>query len=130
MQFEFYVLNYDTNRNKVEMFNVFNNILVQEWVEKAVRKYLRAPKKFVSEPYNKNEETLYGFDAFVEEIRRTIAWQENGRRQYEISVGDAFETDVNKLEKWDTYSQAKPNMTIIAHEIIRQYKEQLKKECE
>ena len=46
MQFEFYVLNYDTNRNKVEMFNIFNNIRVQEWAEKAVRKYLRAPKKF------------------------------------------------------------------------------------
>ena len=108
------------------MFNVFNNIRVQEWVEKAVKKYLRAPKKFVSEPYNKNEETLYGFDAFVEEIRRTIAWQENGRRQYEISVGDAFTTDCTKLEKWDCYDQCKPNMKMIAHEVIRQYKEQLK----
>ena len=130
MQFEFYVLNYNTNRNKIEMFNVFNNIRVQEWTEKTVRKYLRAPKKFACEPYNKNEETLYGFDALVEEIRRTIAWQENGRRQYEISVGDAFTTDCTKLEKWDCYDQCKPNMKMIAHEVIRQYKEQLKKESE
>ena len=126
MQFEFYVLNYNTNGNKVEMFNVFNNIRVQEWTEKAVRKYLRTPKRFMSEPYNKNEEILYGFDALVEEIRRTIAWQENGRRQYEISVGDAFTTDCTKLEKWDCYDQCKPNMRMIAYEVIRQYKEQLK----
>ena len=66
----------------------------------------------------------------MRELDRTIAWQERGRREYECSVGDAFETDINNYEKWDTYSQAKPNMVIIAHEVIRQYKEQLKKECE
>ena len=65
----------------------------------------------------------------VEEIDRTIAWQERGRCEYECSVGDAFETDINNYEKWDTYSQAKPNMAIITHEVIRQYKEQLKKEA-
>ena len=128
MQFEFYVLNYDCNRKKVINYNIFNNCEVQKWTEKIVRKYLRSPKNFVCESYNKNEETLYGFDALVEEIRRTIAWQEYGRREYEISVSDAFDTDINNYEKWDTYSQAKPNMTIIAHEVIRQYKEQLKKE--
>ena len=126
MQFEFYVLNYDCNRKKVVNYNIFNNIRVQEWTEKAVRKYLRAPKKFVYEPFNKSEETLYGFDALVKELDRTIAWQERGRREYECSVGDAFESDVNKLEKWDCYMQAKPNMVIIAHEVIRQYKEQSK----
>lgn len=130
MQFEFYVLNYDTNRKKVINYNIFNNINVQEWTEKAVRKYMRAPKKFIYEPFNKSEETLYGFDAFVKELDRTIAWQERGRRQYEVSVADAFESDVNKLEKWDCYMQAKPNMAMIAHEVIRQYKEQLKKESE
>ena len=130
MQFEFYVLNYDFNRRKVVNYNIFNNICVQEWTEKAVRKYLRSPKNFTCKPYNKNEETLYGFDALVEEIRRTIAWQERGRRQYEISVSDAFTTDVDKLEKWDCYMQAHPNAEIIAHTVLRQYKEQLKKQKE
>lgn len=41
MQFEYYVLNYDTNKKKVENFNIFRNCLVQEHTEKAVRKYLR-----------------------------------------------------------------------------------------
>ena len=132
MQFEFYVLNYDFNKKKVVNYNVFNNIRVQEWTEKAVRKYLRAPKKFKhivqyeNKFLGKEEIALYGFDALVEEIDRTIKWGEWSKREYEISVGDAFETDINKLEKWDTYSQAHPNAEIIAYTVIRQYKEQLK----
>lgn len=136
MQFQFYVLNYDFNKKKVINYNIFNNIRVQEWTEKAVRKYLRSPKKFkhIIQYENKflgrEEIAIYGFDAFVEEIRRTIAWQEYGRRQYEISVGDAFTSDCTKLEKWDCYDQCKPNMKMIAREVIYQYKEQLKKERE
>ena len=132
MQFEFYVLNYDFNKKKVVNYNIFNNIRVQEWTEKEVRKYLRAPKKYKhivqyeNEFLGRKEIAIYGFDALVEEIDRTIAWQEYGRREYECSVGDAFETDCEKLEKWDCYGQAKPNMKMIAHEVIRQYKEQKK----
>lgn len=126
MQFEFYVLNYDFNKKKVINYNIFNNIRVQEWAEKAVRKYLRSPKKFTYKPFNSNEEVVYGFDALVREIDGIIRWGEWSKREYEISVGDAFETDINKLEKWDTYSQAHANAEIITHTVIRQYKEQLK----
>ena len=136
MKFEYYVLNYDFNKKKVVNYNIFNNINVQEWTEKAVRKYLRAPKKFkhIVQYENKllgrEEIALYGFDALVEEIDRTIAWQERGRREYECSVGDAFTTDCNKLEKIDCYYQSKPNMKIIAREVIFQYKKQLKEKNE
>ena len=136
MQFEYYVLNYDCNKKKVENFNIFRNCLVQEYTEKAVRKYLRAPKKFkhIVQYENKllgrEEIALYGFDALVEEIDRTIAWQERGRREYECSVGDAFTTDCNKLEKIDCYYQSKPNMEIIAREVIFQYKKQLREKNE
>ena len=126
MQFEYYVLNYDCNLKKIVPFNIFRNILVQEWTEKAVRKYLRSPKNFTYKSFD-GKEILHGFDALVKELDGIIAWQEHWRREYEISVGDLFETDCNKLEKWDTYSQAKPNMAIIAHEVIRQCKEQLKR---
>ena len=136
MQFEYYVLNYDFNKKKVENFNIFQNCLVQEYTEKAVKKYLRAPKKFkhIVQYENKllgrEEIALYGFDALVEEIDRTIAWQERGRREYECSVGDAFTTDCNKLEKIDCYYQSKPNMKIIAREVIFQYKKQLREKNE
>lgn len=126
MQFEYYVLNYDCNKNKVIPFNIFRNINVQEWTEKAVRKYLRSPKNYKLERNYRNEEPVYGFDALVKEIDSIIAWQERGRREYEISVSDAFTTDCDKLEKWDCYMQAKSNMEMITREVIRQYKEQLK----
>ena len=132
MQFEFYVLNYDINKKKVINYNIFNNINVQEWTEKEVRKYLRAPKKYKhivqyeNEFLGRKEIAIYGFDALVKEIDSIIKWCEWSKREYEISVGDAFETDINKLEKWDTYSQAHPNAEIIAYTVIRQYKEQLK----
>ena len=126
MQFEFYVLNYNSNRDKVVMYNVFNNIRVQEHTEKAVRKYLRSPKNFKYTPFSKTEETIYGFDALVKEIGSIIHWQEWSRREYEISVGDAFENDCSKLEKWDCYQQAEPNIEMITREVIYQYKQQLK----
>lgn len=156
LQFEYYVLNYDTNKNKVIPFNIFRNINVQEWTEKAVRKYLRCPKNYKFERSYRNEEPVYGFDALVKEIDSIIAWQEQGRREYEVSVGDAFITEIRdivrevergnlandnlyeelkkverhnaKLEKWDTYSQVKHNMEIVAHEVLRQYRQQKKKE--
>lgn len=127
MQFEFYVLNYDCNRKKVINYNIFNNIRAQEWTEKAVKKYLRSPKKFKYESFSNNQ-VLYGFDALVREIESIIRNQCWSRREYEISVSDAFTTDINSLEKWDVYQQARPNMEIIVHTVIRQYKEQLKKE--
>ena len=129
MQFEYYVLNYDCNAKKIVPFNIFRNIHVQEWTEKAVRKYLRSPKNFTYKSFD-GKEILHGFDAFVKELDGIIAWQEHWRREYEISVGDLFETDCNKLEKWDTYSQAKPNMEMIAREVVWQYKQQKKKENE
>ena len=127
MQFEYYVLNYDTNKKKVIPYNIFRNRHVQEWTEKAVRKYLRSPKNFTYKSFD-GKEILHGFDAFVKELDGIVAWQEHWRCEYEISVGDLFETDCNKLEKWDCYGQAHMNIEMIAHEVIRQYKEQKKKD--
>lgn len=126
MQFEYYVLNYDHNKQKVEPFNIFRNIHVQEYTEKTIRKYVRNPKKFTYKSFDGKEE-IYGFDALVKEIDSIVRWQEWSRREYEVLVGDAFETDCEKLEKWDCYGQAKPNMKMITYEVIRQYKEQKKK---
>ena len=127
IQFEYYVLNYNHNEQQVKPYNIFNNVYVQEYTEKAVRKYLRNPKKFTYKSFDGKEE-IYGFDALVKEIDSIIRWQEWGRREYEVSVGDAFETDCEKLEKWDCYGQAKPNVKMITREVILQYKEQKKEE--
>ena len=129
MKFEFYVLNYDFNGKRVENFNIFNNISLNNAVEKEVRKYLRSPKKYHYQKYNYNIKEyhyIYGFDGLCEEIKSLIRWQEWSRREYEISVGDAFEDDLNKFEKWDCYKQCEPNMAIITREVIWQYKQYLK----
>lgn len=124
MQFEYYVLNYNPNIKKIEPFNIFRNCYVQEHTEKAIKKYLRSPKNYKYERYG--EDAWYGFEGLCKEIERIIQWQEWSRCEYEISVGDAFEKDCNKLEKWDCYMQAKFNIPMIARECIYQYKQQRK----
>ena len=129
MKFEFYVLNYNFNSKKVENFNIFNNASLNDAVEKEVRKYLRSPSKY---RYFKHGfwvgeyEYIYGFEGLCNAIKSLIMWQEWSRREYEISVGDAFEDDLNKFEKWDCYKQCIPNIAIITREVIWQYKQQLK----
>ena len=125
MKFKFYVLNYDFNGKRVENFNIFNNILLNKETEKIVKKYLRSPKNFKYNDYF-NKQVLFGFEGFCKELERLIMWQEWGRREYEISVGDAFEDNLEELEKWDCYMQCKPNIEIIAREVIWQYKQYLK----
>lgn len=102
--FEFYVLNYDFNSKKVVLFNTFNNINVYNNAVALTQDYF-------------NGETSY--NNYVDELRCIIMREEWSRREYEISVGDAFETDINKLEKWDCYKQCEPNMEAIADMCIK-----------
>ena len=129
MQFKFYVLNYNWNKKCVENFNIFNNISLNDAVEKEVRKYLRSPKKYCCLKHGLwvgEHIYIYGFDGLCETIKSLIMWQEWSRREYEISVGDAFEDDLSKFEKWDCYRQCEPNIAMITREVIYQYKQQLK----
>ena len=153
MQFEFYVLNHDFNQDKVEMFNIFNNIYVQEWTEKAIKKYLRNPKKFKYESFF-NKEVVYGFDGLCKEIESILRHELWSRCEFEIAVGSLFTTELKdivrevdrgeiekdnlydelkkkterngNLEKIDCFYQAKPNIPMIVRECIYQYKQQKK----
>lgn len=125
MELKWYVLNYNINAKKVEMFNIFSNWSLKEAVEKEVRKYLRAPNKYVFKDNWENSE-IKGFEGFCKELKSLIMWQEWSRVEYEISVGEPFERDASKLEKWDCYQQCEPNIEAIAYTVIRQYKEQIK----
>lgn len=73
MKFEFYVLNYDHN---------FQNIHVQEYTEKAVKKYLRSPKNFIYKPFTKDEDVIYGFDALVREIDSIL----HGKKEADLNT--------------------------------------------
>lgn len=124
MRFEYYVLNYNTNKKCVELFNIFDNAQIQTNVEKAVKQYLKDPEGYSYQSSFGNEKLLHGFSALVKEVDSVIAWQERGRRQYEISVGDAFETDCSKLQKFDCYIQAHANIDMIVRDLLRQYEMQ------
>ena len=54
MRFEYYVLNHDFNRDKIVLFNIFDNYYVQERTEKEIRKYLRSPKNYKYDSFFKN----------------------------------------------------------------------------
>lgn len=119
--FKFYVLNYDVNHHKIVYYNIFNNIIVHERTLKAVKRYNRFRNKA---KYPKLDGTcLYGFEGFCEELRSIIMGEEWGRCEYEIMIGDLC---ASNTEKWDCYGQAKPNIEMIAREVIYQYKQYLK----
>ena len=103
MQFEYYVLNYDTNKKKVENFNIFRNCLVQEHTEKAVRKYLRNPKNYKYVVQHKNdflgreEIVVYGFDGLCKRFEQILRNEEWSRCEYEIAVGGIFITELSDI---------------------------------
>lgn len=99
--FEWYVLNYDINRKKVINFNIFRNWLLEERVIDLCRDYDG------------------DFDKFVHELDRAVMWQEWARTEYEILVGNEF--GGGKFEKWDCYSQVKPNMKILAQYVLTEW---------
>lgn len=156
MHFEYYVLNHNFNKNKIELFNIFNNCYVQEWTEKEIKKYLRSPKNYKYKSFFKDEEPIYGFEGLCKRFESILRHEEWSRCEYEIAVGSIFITELsdivrsvergeidndnileeikkkeernNKLEKWDCFQQAQKNIPMIMRECIYQYKQQLKEQ--
>lgn len=83
LQFEYYVLNYNHNKQKVESFNIFNNVWVQELTEREVRKYLRSPKKYKYESFFVEKEIIYGFDGLCKRFEQILRCEEWARSEYE-----------------------------------------------
>lgn len=127
MLFEYYVLNYDHNKKEIEMFNIFQNAVVQKYTEYAVEKYLSDPKGFKFEFFTSGNEPIYGFEGFVFELDRIIMSQEHYRSEYEIAAGPVFEEKTDNFKKIDCYLQAHMNIEMIAYEVIRQYKKQMER---
>ncbi len=100
------VLNYNPNAKKLEEFNIFNNYRVSEHTEELCKNYKK--KKMT-------------FEEFVKELDDIIRWQMWSRREYELYIGDAFETDINKFEKVDCYRQAHMNIERIAKYVMEVY---------
>jgi len=95
MKREFYVLNYDFNGKKVENYNIFNNSRLLEGIDRLFEEYIT-------------------FEDFCEKLDSLLRYCFWSKREYEISVSDAFEEDLSKYEKIDVYRQVAPNVKIIA----------------
>ena len=154
LRFEYYVLNHNFNKDKIELFNIFDNYYVQEWTEKEIRKYLRSPKNYKYDSFFKDEEPMYGFDGLCKRFEQILRHEEWSRCEYEIAVGGIFITELSdivrevgrgeiavediyeeiqrrnkrnsKLEKWDCFQQTQKNIPMIMRECIWQYKQQKK----
>lgn len=125
MNLEYYVPRFDHNQDRIVMINIFNSFRLRDAVEKEAKKYIRSPKKYAKTSL-RDGSTIYGFDAFVEEVRSCIMWVMCSRFEYEIGVGNYFSPDKG-MEKVDVYWLCKPNVAVIAREIIYQAKEERKK---
>ena len=97
---EWNALIYDVNQKKIINFNIFDNSRFLELVE---------------EMRNQIWENV---DEFVEQLNDILKYCFRSRAEYEIMVGDLFETDCTKLEKIDIYSQVRPNMMQLARYIL------------
>jgi len=136
LKFEWYVLNEDHHgtskaSTNIKPWNIFNNIRVLEETNKLCVEYKK--KKMT-------------FEEFTEELRKIIMWQECGRCEYEICVSNWPPTWRNKegkviavyagkehepiddvdMDKVDCYSQALPNIKIIAKYLLEEYYPRLK----
>lgn len=96
---KWYVLNYDFNKRKIINFNIFNNFRFTEGIKELLNHY-----------------TI--FDDFIEQLDKLLMYCFWSKREYEISVGDAFDTNLDRYEKIDVYSQIKPNIGILARYIV------------
>lgn len=104
---KWYVLNYDFNAKKVVNYNIFNNWVFTEAVEKAIDEYTQG--------------LLGDLNDLIERIDSLAKWRFWSKREYEISVGDLFEQDIEKYEKIDVYRQLKDNMENLTLYLLDKY---------
>lgn len=91
---EWYVLNYNFNLKKIEPINIFNYGNFLKDIKEIYKEYIKRKEDIEFFENKINSELLYYF------------WS---KREYEISVGDLFEKDLEKYEKIDVYYQVKMN---------------------
>ena len=68
---EWYVLNYNFNERKIELFNIFRSVRFTRGVKVLLENYIT-------------------FDDFVEKLKNEIKYSFWSKREYEISVVDEF----------------------------------------
>lgn len=96
-----YVLIYDFNNKKIISYDIFKNSQFSEGLE--------------------NIDFTQSYNDILTDIDRLAKYCFWSKREYEISVGDAFEEDINKFEKIDVYRQLEPQMRLLTDYILIYY---------
>ena len=103
---KWYVLNYDWNRKKVCSFNIFDSCRFSQGIKELLDNFVT-------------------MDKFIEDLTKEIKYCFWSKREYEISVGDAFDTNFDNYEKIDVSQQVLPNIDALAKYIIDKHNEQV-----
>lgn len=103
---EWYVLNYDFNAKKVYNYNIFNSTRFNEGIERLLSEFMT-------------------MEDFIEKLTNQVKYCFWSKREYEISVSDAFETDLDKYEKICVADQVLPNIKLLANYIVEYHNEHL-----
>lgn len=104
---------------ELDWINVFGNTRVRDSVESYLRKYVRAPSK-----YKKGK----GFEGLKEDIRLTLMSMYWSRSEFEFAVKPLYPVTGKYENRVDIYELCEHNLDSIVHELIRQHREQLRKE--
>ena len=103
---EWYVLNYNLNKRKLEYYNIFNNVRFSEGIEDILNTLRLYPDRW--------------YEDFKEAVKIKLMSAFWCRREYELSIGDAFDDDLDNYEKIDIYSQVLPNLDHLCNYILNE----------
>ena len=91
IQFEYYVLNHNFNRDKRELFNIFNNYYVQYQTEKEIKKAVKIAWQYAQ--YDGSHHKMWVIDQMVRVLL--------GETEYRNFI-DAYQTpDGEDYYTWD-----------------------------
>jgi hypothetical protein len=107
MGMQWYVLNYDFNGKKIELFNIFDSANFLYGITQALKKD--------------------NYKDFKEEINNWLMYSFWSKAEYEIVCGDLFVEQPEHLEKIDIYYQVKENVDILAKYILSKYNKHSKR---
>lgn len=107
---KWYVLNHDFNKDEIEAFNIFNSSNFNEGVEKALKNYTT-------------------FENFVNELDKVAMYSFWCKAEYEI-LCSGLVTKNDRVEKIDVYTQIKPNIELLAWNIVSNYNKHKRKKLD
>lgn len=99
VELKWYTIRYDMNKKKIKYYNVLGGNFKEEIAKKIRKKAITNLKELKH---------------YIDVDFRYHFWC---KCECELSIGQAFEDDVNKLEKIDIYYQLEPNLDRIVEYI-------------